>query len=278
MRVTFLDSDGVTTRILHDGENRSPLILVHGLGTSAERWCRTIGPLSDSFSVYAPDLLNSGFSSNIAFKETPPQLAHCRQLRGMCEALKISNAVFVGSSYGGLVVTLLALESPELVRKLVVVGSGSALHPPDEQQSSLRAARENGLRALHAGGIHALRQRMANIVFDPASVSEESLPVLLTANALPGRAKAINDLYDSLIGSSAAASAQVFHRLEQIQQPTLIITGRNDPRANWARAEEAARRISHCRLIIYDECGHAPMQEHPHRFNVDLRTFLAEDC
>lgn len=273
MRATFLQIDGGLTRVLHEGDG-PPLILVHGLGTSAERWAQNIDTLARSYSVYAIDLFNSGFSADIRFTEKPPQKAHIEQLQEFCNALGIKKASLAGSSYGGLVVSLLALERPDLVDKLVIVGSGSALHPPDEQKKSLQAARENGLRALKAGGLAALRKRMENIVSDPASVPENTLLSLLTANALPGRDQALVDLYDGIIGSCGVADAQVYHRLESISQPTLIVTGRDDIRAKWELAQEAARRIPRCELHIYEKCGHAPMQEHPERFNGDLLRFL----
>lgn len=276
MKVSFLEFDGHRTRILHEGDGRA-LILVHGLGTSAERWSGNIDQLGASYATCAVDLYNSGFSSDVKFIGTPPQQVHCQQLQSLCKSLGIERASFVGSSYGGLVVTLLAIEKPDLVEKLVIVGSGSALHPPDEQEKSLSAARENGMRALKVGGLSALRQRMANIVFDPASVHEQTLINLLTANALPGRAQALPELYDGIIASCGSLAGQVFHRLEQIRQQTLIVTGREDPRANWQRAQAASKRIRNCQLLIYENCGHAPMQEHRDKFNGDLLRFLRDE-
>ena len=276
MKASFVEFDGRRTRILHEGDGRA-LILVHGLGTSAERWSGNIDPLGAAYATYAVDLYNSGFSSDVKFNGTPPQQVHCLQLRGLCRSLGIERASFVGSSYGGLVVTLLALEQPDLVENLVIVGSGSALHPPDDQQRSLKAARENGMRALKTGGLAALRQRMANIVFDPASVQEDTLINLLTANALPGRNQALGELYDGIIASCGMSSGQVFHRLEDIRQRTLIVTGREDPRANWQLAQAASRRIRRCQMLTYEKCGHAPMQEHRDKFNGDLLRFLEDE-
>lgn len=273
MKISFLQIGSHPVRVLHEGKG-APVILVHGLGTSAERWNRNIDALGESFSAYAIDLYNSGFSADVQFGGIPPQKIHCQQLQAVCNELGVEKATFVGSSYGGLVVTLLALDNPELVHSLVIVGSGSATHPPDEQEKSLRAARENGLRALEAGGLTAMRKRLENIVFDPSTVAEETLLSLLTSNALPGRDRALIDLYDGIIGSCGMPSFQVYHRLESIRQKTLLITGREDIRAKWQLAEAAANRIPDCSLHIFDKCGHAPMQEHADRFNQELLKFL----
>jgi pimeloyl-ACP methyl ester carboxylesterase len=115
---------------------------------------------------------------------------------------------------------------------------------------------------------------MERIAFDPASVPPELVAMQLTANALPDRAQASIDLYESLLGSLDDPAYQSFHRLEDISAPTLIITGRNDPRASSALAEAAIRRIPQGELMILERCGHAPMLEHPGLFNARLRAFL----
>jgi len=277
MRVRFLDIDGQRTRLLYAGSGPA-VVLLHGLGTTAERWYRNIDALAGNFSVYAPDLLNHGFSGDVRFGGEAPQSIHVAQIRGLVRELGLPAVSVIGSSYGGLVAALLALKDAASVKRLVIVGSGSATHPPDEQAAVLRAARENSLKALTDGSFAAARQRLQKLAHDPSSIAEEALPILITANAQPGRQEAAMDLYDSLIASANTPSVQAYPRLEEIQQPTMMIVGRNDIRASWQRAQEASARIPNCKLSIYDACGHAPMQEHAERFNADLRAFLnAED-
>ncbi|WP_430397435.1 alpha/beta fold hydrolase [Ferrovibrio sp.] len=273
MRVSFVTVGGRQTRILCGGEGPA-LLLLHGLGTTAERWYRVIDRLAEKFFVVAPDLLNSGFSADVSFAGGTPQDIHCQHIFSLAECLGLTNAAVVGSSYGGLLAALLAIRHPLFVRQLVIVGSGSAFHPPDEQVATLMAARDNAMKAANAGTLDAMRQRMRHIVFSDKGVSEESLPILLTSNAQPGRQQALIDLYEGLISASEIQHSQAYHRLEQIRTSTLVITGRNDIRAAWQRAEEAAKRIPDCQLKIYDECGHAPMIEHTDRFCDDLFTFL----
>lgn len=277
MRVQFRRVGGLRTRVLQEGTG-FPLLLVHGLGTTAERWIRNIDALGARHAVFAPDLINSGFSDDVSFADGAPQLQHLRQLRQLVDDLQLTEFAVGGSSYGGLLATLLYFELPHRIRRLVIVGSGSALHPPDEQVRSLRAARANGLQALEDGTLAGSRKRLQNISYDPANVSEEGLLVQMTANAQPGRFEATHDLYDSLIGAAARPEYQAFHRLEQISVPTLIITGREDIRASWERAEEAARRIPDARLVILEQCGHAPMLEHAVRFNQEIDAFLEPCC
>lgn len=273
MRVQFKTVAGRRTRILHEG-NGEPVLLLHGVGTTAERWLQNIDPLAERFGVYAPDLLGAGFSDDVAFTQPPP-LVHAEHLRALVDALGFQRYSAVGSSYGALLAALLALHSPERVRALVIVGSGSALHPPEEQAAVLKAARENALRALRDGTLEGARQRMERIVFRKEAIPAAAPMIQLVASALPGRAETSEQWSRGMLDALSVPESQVWHRLEQIRVPTLIITGRNDIRASVAWAEKAQQRIPDCRLEVFDECGHGAMFEHAERFNALVADFLA---
>ena len=272
MRARFLEAAGLRTRILHEGTGEAVLLL-HGLGTTAERWIRNIDPLAKHFAVFAPDLPGAGFTDDVDYRDTP-QAAHLGHLAGLLDALGVQRFSVVGSSYGGLLAALLALAMPDRVNRVVIVGSGSALHPPEEQKGVLQAAEKNAISALEDGSYEATRKRMERIVFDPASVPEAALSIQLTANAWPGRKASARQLYPAMVRALDVGEAQVFSRLEQIAQPTLIVTGRDDIRASWQCAADASKRIRDCRLEIFDACGHGPMLEHPERFNRVVIDFL----
>jgi pimeloyl-ACP methyl ester carboxylesterase len=188
--------------------------------------------------------------------------------------LELTEFAVGGSSYGGLLATLLYFELPHRIRRLVIVGSGSALHRPDRQAEVLKAVKANTLKAFHEGTLAACRRRMQNTTFDPSAVSEPALQMLLTANALPGRLEATGAFFDSVIQHARRPECLVIDRLEEIKAPTLIVTGRDDIRASWERAEAASKRIPDCRLRIFERCGHAPMLEHADDFNREVLAFL----
>jgi pimeloyl-ACP methyl ester carboxylesterase len=274
MRARFLSVGGFRTRLLHDGQGE-PLLLIHGLGTTAERWLRNIDPFSAKHAVYAPDLLSSGFTDDGRFGGAPPQRAHLAHLKALITELGLARYAVCGSSYGGLLAALLALDDPERVRRLIIVGSGSALHPAEQQVEVLRAARDNALRAAADATLEGQLRRLRAIAYDPGSIPEAAALALLVSGALPGRAEASLDLYDSLVAAAADPAFQTYPRLEEIRVPTLIVTGRDDPRASWERAVEAQRRLPDCRLEIIERCGHAPMLEYPEAFNALALSFLA---
>lgn len=274
MRALFSELACGRTRLLHAGSGPA-LLLLHGLGTTGDRWVRNIDALAEGRSVYAPDLLGMGFSADPVASDLPPQAIHVMQLEALVDALGIGEYAVVGSSYGGLVAALLHLRNPQRVTRLVIVGSGSALHRPAEQRATLEAAQANAKKATDAGTLEATRQRFSSLVFDPASTPNETLLLQLVANAQPGRAEAAARIYAALLASIGNEAWQAYPQLERISAPTLLITGRNDPRASWQEAEAAVKRIPRCSLRVYEDCGHAPMLEHPARFNTEVSQFLS---
>ncbi|MDB5798736.1 MAG: alpha/beta fold hydrolase [Paucimonas sp.] len=275
MRIEFADIGGARTRIARGGSGSYPVLFIHGLGTQAERWMLNLDGLPEGFATIAPDLVNNGFSADADFSGEAPQRRHLRQIRELADHLEWSECAVVGSSYGGLIAALFALEYPGLVKRLVIVGSGSALHPPVKQKEVLQAVRKNAMGAIHAGTLDACRDRMAATTWNGRNVSEAMLPGLLTANALPGRLASAERFYDALIAHADDPACQSWPRLEQLTMPTLIVTGREDIRASWQKAAEARLRIPDCELSIFEECGHGPMAEYPERFNQALSSFLA---
>jgi 2-hydroxy-6-oxonona-2,4-dienedioate hydrolase len=273
VRAAFADIAGARTRLLQAGRGK-PLLLVHGLGTTADRWVRNIDVLASDRLVIAPDLLGAGFSADPQASNDSPQKQHVLHLEALADALAFDEYAVAGSSYGGLLATLLHLRNPNRVRKLVIIGSGSALHPPDDQRRTLEAAKANGTRAFEQGTLEATRARLQALVYDPASTPAETLLLQLVANAQPGRAEAMQRIYAGLLDSIDDGEWQAYPHLERISAPTLLITGRNDVRASWEHAKTAAARIARAELLVYEQCGHAPMLEHAARFNADVARFL----
>jgi len=262
------------TRILVDGEGEA-VVLIHGVGMLAERWLQNIEVLGKRYAVYAPDLLSHGFSDNYDFGNRAPQIVHLQQIVSMLDVLGIEKCVVVGSSYGGLIATLLALNYPHRVKKLVIVGSGSATHVPDRQPEVLAAAKANAMNALRDGTLAGCIKRAQNTVFDPTKVPTDSLYMLLNANALPGRLAATEAFFDKMIAHARDPECVAYNRLEQLKMPVLIITGREDIRASWQAAAAAQQRIPQCEIRIFEQCGHGPMVEHAEAFNKEVLAFCA---
>lgn len=273
MRAGFCTVNGKRLRYLHEG-NGKPLLLIHGIGHSADLFFRNIDALGEDFAVYAVDLPGHGFSDALAPGRGAPHAEILQYIEGFTNALGFGRYAVLGSSFGGLLACLLALSCPERVERLIVVGSGGAFHDAAEQRRVLEGVLRNAGNAMQAPTLENCRKRLGNICFDPAAVAGEILLDQLTFYALGDRYEAFMDMIRRYYDSLAPDDARALHRLEEITQPTLIITGREDIRANLAAHERAQRRIPNAFLHIFERCGHLPYMEHPALFNAAVMSFL----
>ncbi len=128
-RLQMLTVDGreVGVRTLdahHLNADALPVVLLHGLGCSADAFRPTLEVLADrevDFPVYVPDMPGFGCSPGPKKSLTIPELADW--LARVLDALGISQAHFAGNSLGGQVLLALARRHPARVGRLVLIGS-----------------------------------------------------------------------------------------------------------------------------------------------------------
>ncbi|MBV9455610.1 MAG: alpha/beta fold hydrolase [Rubrobacter sp.] len=99
------------------GAGGPPLVLLHGVGTSAGEWTWVLPALARNHLVYAIDL--PGYDGSSEPPDYSPAFT-ARFVSAFLDALGIAQAVVVGNSFGGLVALHLALSEPERVSALVL--------------------------------------------------------------------------------------------------------------------------------------------------------------
>jgi 2-hydroxy-6-oxonona-2,4-dienedioate hydrolase len=276
MRVNFVDLNGVRTRYLHAG-NGHPVFLVHGVGMTADSWIKNIGPLSEHFSVYAPDLLGCGFTEGDSPPSMAPQVTMVQHFANLADHLKLQTFSVVGSSLGGLVAALAYFKMPGRIASLTLVGCASILAASkDDLREIFRASHKNGSRAFADNSLTGHRGRLANIVADVGCIPLEVLLMQVVAYALPWSQSAYERRLAGLIEHlDTSPAAWVGERLEQIHVPAMLIAGRNDPRTNAEWEGAAGRRLPHAEQTMLADCGHLPHLEHPTEFNAAVVQFIS---
>ncbi len=146
MRMMAAEVMGTKTRYYHGGSGK-PLMLVHGVGMSADTWFPTIPQLEKDFSVCAPDLLDNGFTEAGPFKAGPPPPYMLDHLLALADHLEYEKFSLAGSSLGALLAALLYLRLPQRVDKLVLLGPSSVIEPPEFLAEVFETAQERPLRA-----------------------------------------------------------------------------------------------------------------------------------
>ena len=162
----------------------------------------------------------------------------------------------LGNSLGGHVALVYILKHPERVKSLTLTGSSGLF--------------ENAMGDSYPkrGDYEYIKNKTAQTFYDPAVATPELVDEVfeITKN----RIKVIKII--SL--AKSAIRHNLGEELNQIQQPTLLIWGKNDIVTPPFVAEEFKKLIPNSQLHFIDKCGHAPMMEVPVEFNSILEKFL----
>src|ERR671914_1548724 len=110
-------------RVTYRTAGRGPaLLLLHGIANSSETWESVAEPLSERFTLIAPDLLGHGESATPRGDYSLG--AHASGVRDVLTALGHDRVTVVGHSLGGGIAMQFAYQFPERCERMVLVGSG----------------------------------------------------------------------------------------------------------------------------------------------------------
>ncbi len=176
----------------------------------------------------------------------------------------------LGYSMGGRIALMLALRHPAKVRRLVLVSSGPGFR--DHTQQGTRRTNEM-----------ALADTLDEDGLGPFVAMWEQNPILKPAKPLPRaleediRARRLNHDPQGLAGAlrrlGAGAMPNLWDRLAEVRQPTLLIAGAADARYCEVMAD-MARLIPGAKHQVIADAGHGIHRERPDELRTLVRGFL----
>lgn len=270
----FAEVDGVRVHYQEAGPADAPaMILIHGFASSNLVWSKVLLELAESgFRVIAPDLPGYGYSAK------PRELdytisSQARIIVGLLAQLEIERAAIVGSSYGGAVAATIALDRPELVEKLVLVGAVTNNAPTRYLLMRLFGSPIIGdlISPLLLGSRRLLRKRMTR-VYDRHSwvLDERRVNARYLSLNTRGTHRAIIRTVRRWDADRISRDAHL------VNVPTLVLWGDSDRDVPLENGEELQEKIPNSRLIVFRECGHLPHEEYPEAFTKVVTEFLKD--
>ncbi|QIK74717.1 alpha/beta fold hydrolase [Nocardioides piscis] len=257
-----------------------PVVLLHGGGpgaTGESNFTRNIDVLAMAgYRVVVPDMPGYGRSSKQLDQSDPfGDLAFF--VRGLIDELDLGSAHLVGNSYGGAAALRLALDRPDKVRSLILMGPGGI--------GTTRALPTPGLSALlsYYTGEGPSRDKVATfirdyLVYDGTSVPDELIDLRYQASIdpdvvanpplrrpKPGPAGLRTLLRMDLTRDKRLATCRV---------PTLVVWGTADKVNRPSGGPLLAQTMPECDLVLWSRTGHWAQWEQADRFNALALDFL----
>jgi len=225
------------------------LTLVHGFTQTGRSWGEVARLFATGFEVRRVDLPGHGLSAaaRMSFEETASAIG---DLGG--------RSVYVGYSMGARLCLRLALDRPELVRGLVLVGGSPGL-TTDLERASRRAADESLAHDIEKVGTAAfLRRWLSQRMFATLTSTDEDL-ASRRANSPEGLAAALRAL-------GVAAQEPLWKRLAELDMPVLLVAGELDAKFAISGERMAAAIGANALAATLPGCGHAAHLEQPDAF------------
>jgi pimeloyl-ACP methyl ester carboxylesterase len=252
----FTSVDGLKTFYEAKGEGK-PLILVHGAGGASTYWFNQLSGLSSKLRVIAIDLPGHGKSERLKGNSTIELYAE--HVADFANQLKLTKAVILGHSMGGLIVQQIALKHPTMLERLIIVDSSAKFAIQHDYANSMR------------GGADFNPIEFASLFFSPKTLRKTNIVSLLqqmtqgmTANFDP------DVLADDF---ELTGKVDLRSRLKDIAIPTLIVHGADDI-VPLSSARYLHENIKGSLLEIIPDAGHLVMIEKPSEFNEIILRFV----
>lgn len=260
----FTHVNGVRIHYQEAGDEKAPpIILIHGFISSNLIWSHVLRPLAQAgFRAIAPDLPGYGYSD----KPADAQYTIAEQARavvGLMDRLGIQKAVIAGASYGGAIAATMALDDPERVEKLILVGAVTNDDPKKKLLLRVSCLPLIGDIAtpLFLGSRWILRKRMEDMYRRMGRPVNEKMVasrhhLLATANT-----------HRAMIRTARRWSAnRIDRQASLIRQATMLVWGDQDDHIPVENAFKLRDAIPNAKLIVFRNCGHLPPAECPKKF------------
>jgi pimeloyl-ACP methyl ester carboxylesterase len=266
MKMNLTDSD--VTSLCYECKGSGPdLLLIHGFASSMRVWDPLVAVLQAHYRCWTVDLAGCG-GSRIAPDRAVTLDEHTAMLQTFVQEHGIQPYAIIGHSMGGMLTLKLALATPNLAEKLVLVCP------------TVTGRYFWGANYLMAVPVVQKILRWTRPVWDVLQ-SEATRPLLVTPPYLKPdvRERVRDDFRRTSWGMAMSAITGITGEnlgpyLPQIQQPTLVIVGGRDDMVPPAEGRFAAKTLPHATLLDIRNAHHLPLDEAPDDSIPVIETFL----
>jgi 2-hydroxymuconate-semialdehyde hydrolase len=262
----YIEVNGIKTFYHHAGSGK-PVVLIHGSGPGVSAWAnwRLVLPeVSRHFAAYALDVVGFGKT------DKPADCAFTHDDRvnhviDFIDTLRLGPVFLIGNSMGGALALAIADRRPDLVSKMVLMGSVGVSFPITEGLAEVWG---------YTPSLEKMRRLIDLFAFNKALVTDELAKLRYEASIQPGYQEAYAKAFPPPLQQHVEAMSLPEERIRRIQIPALCIHGREDRIIPLEVGLRIYRLLPHADMHIFGECGHWTQIEKTADFNALVIRFF----
>ncbi len=233
-------------------EGEGPVfLLLHGLFGALSNWEGVVEKFSADYRVIIPMLPIYKMPIREAGLE-----GLTKYLEEFVEEMGLDKFHLMGNSLGGHIALIYTLRHQEKINKLILTGSSGLF--------------ENAMGGSfpRRGSYDYIKERVEYTFYDPKVATKEYVDEVFNTT------KSIQKALRIVAIAKSAQRHNMADEISKIVVPTLLVWGLNDTITPPMVGHEFNRLIPNSTLRFVDKCCHAPMMEHPDKFNEILAAYL----
>ena len=261
-----VNAGGIITNYHERGEGDSVLLL-HGSGPGVSAWANwrlNIDAIAQTHNVFAPDIVGFGFTQRPeGFDYTMKNwVSH---ILAFMDAKSISTTSVVGNSFGGALALALAIEAPERIEKIVLMGSAGV----DFELTP-------GLDKVwgYEPSIEAMSELLHLFAYDDNLIGDDLAELRYNASIQPGFQESYSSMFPAPRQNGIKLIQSKDEDIEKLMHEVLIVHGYDDEILPVSNAYKFLTLLKNSQLHIFRNCGHWSQIEHGTAFNALVGSFL----
>jgi len=275
----YVEVRGVRTHYLEAGSDQT-LLLIHGgnlLACAEINWASVIPLFARNFHVLAPDQIGFGY--------TPiPDKDYSLKARGdhliaFLETLGTSAVHVVGNSHGGWLGIYMGLKRPDLIKKLVVINSGSAswVFTPDVEKDfpfwfddyKISPTRETAREEL-------LRMTLRKEFVTLEMIDKGYEVAIRNFQTHKLRMDATHSTWHLANENHSLNGKHISEHVSGLRIPVLLAWSEHDSMAPLEKGIDLLYKLEQAEMHVFNQAGHHVMVDQPRRFASVIANFLNE--
>lgn len=267
----YIDVNGIHTRVATAGDPSNPaVLLLHGTGGHWEAYSPTIGALSESNFVIAPDMIGNGFSTKPKVPYTTS--LYLQHALGVLDHFGVHKASVFGMSLGAWVAARFALEQPDRTEKVVLMSPAGLLARAD----NMARIKRQRTAAVTNPDWDTIKAMFDHLIADEDNKIPDIIALRQSIYRLPETLETIDSMLSLQEEDVRRANLLTEEQWRSIQAPTLVVVAGRDVEEYESTARQILEFIPNSQAFDMPHVAHWPNFEDPETFNPVAVQFLAE--